>query len=176
LDIPWVRPLPLSLPASSLTLQSHLSLTGEENITHGLAATCLIQIVSSNASLSFATIIASAAPSQTLFFQLYKHANDELAEKRVREVEALGYKAIWLTVDALVPGNREQDIRMPWALEEGEGEGRGDASRTSVWEADMDDGLSEDVNFNGTAGALVKNDDRDMTWEKASTWLVLAAR
>jgi L-lactate dehydrogenase (cytochrome) len=85
-------------------------------------------------------------------------------------VEALGYKAIWLTVDALVPGNREQDIRMPWVL------GRGDASTASASEADTDDGLNEDVNLDGTAGALVKGDDRDMTWDKASTGLSILLR
>ena len=63
-------------------------------------------MVSSNASLSYAEIIASAVPSQPLFFQLYKHVNDAIAEQRVREVEILGYKAIWLTVDAIVAGNR----------------------------------------------------------------------
>ena len=133
---------------------------GEENIARGLAETSIIQVVSSNASLSFASIIAAASPSQTLFFQLYKNANDGLAENRVREVEALGYKAIWLTVDALVPGNREDDIRVPWVLEE--------ENPTSQY-SENTDGLDTGIDYGGTAGALVKNDDRDMTWGKASS-------
>jgi L-lactate dehydrogenase (cytochrome) len=108
--------------------------------------------------MSFASIIAAASPSQILFFQLYKHANDELATKRVREVEALGYKAIWLTVDALVPGNREDDIRVPWVLEENN---QGSQS-------------TDGVDFGGTAGGFVKNDDRDMTWEKAGSCCCLS--
>ena len=132
---------------------------GEENIARGLAETSIIQVVSSNASLSFASIMAAASPSQTLFFQLYKNANDGLAEKRVREVEALGYKAIWLTVDALVPGNREDDIRVPWVLEE----------KSPSLCSEGTDGLDTGVDYGGTAGALVKNDDRDMTWGKASS-------
>jgi L-lactate dehydrogenase (cytochrome) len=118
----------------------------------------IIQTVSSNASLSFASIIAAASPSQTLFFQLYKNGSDLLAEKRVREVEALGYKAIWLTVDALVPGNREDDIRVPWVLEE---QNRASQRNEST------DGLGDGIDFGGTAGAFVMNDDRDMTWDKA---------
>jgi L-lactate dehydrogenase (cytochrome) len=117
-------------------------------------------MVSSNASLSYAQIIASAAPSQPLFFQLYKHANNAIAEKRVREVEKLGYKSIWLTVDAIVPGNRERDIRSPWELEDME---RG---KPEVHEDLTDEVLQGgETNTLGTAGALIANDDRDMAWE-----------
>lgn len=114
-------------------------------------------MVSSNASMSPAEIMNVAHSSQTLFFQLYKHRNDEIAEKLIREVERLGYKAIFLTVDAIIAGSRESDIRSPWVLEEQEngpvyfepnniGSGEGDVL--------------------GTAGALVANNDRDLTWKK----------
>lgn len=115
-------------------------------------------MVSSNASLSYAEIIASAAPSQPLFFQLYKHANDAIAEQRVREVERLGYKAIWLTVDAIVAGNRERDIRSPWELEDME---RG---KPEVYDEEVQTG--GDANSLGTAGALIANVDRDMSWNR----------
>lgn len=133
--------------------------TGEANITRGATATSLIQMVSSNASLSAEEIMAASAPSQTLFFQLYKHANDAIAEKRVRDVERLGYKAIWLTVDAIVPGNREKDVRSPWVVEDME------MGQTKVFE---ESGAEEETNIFGTAGALIANDDRDMTWEKVN--------
>ena len=112
-------------------------------------------MVSSNASLSLDTIMESAEPSQTIFFQLYKHRNDEVAEKRVREVERLGYRAIFLTVDTVVAGNRERDIRSPWTLEEEE-----------IGPTEFPQ--NEEVNVLGTAGAFVANDDRDMTWQKVS--------
>jgi L-lactate dehydrogenase (cytochrome) len=100
----------------------------------------------------------AASSSQTLFFQLYKHSNDAIAEQRVREVESLGYKAIFLTVDAIVAGNRERDVRHLW---ESEDEERGSPKYWSDADA-----AEEQVNQFGTAGALVANDDRDMTWEK----------
>lgn len=120
--------------------------SGEANITRGCAPSKIIQMVSSNASLSYAEIAAASSPSQTLFFQFYKHKDDAVALKRIREVERLGYRAIFLTVDAVVPSNRERDVRSPWVLdmqENGikvytEGEGA----------ADMDPGL-------GSAGALI---------------------
>ena len=116
-------------------------------------------MVSSNASMSPSTIKEAANPSQTLFFQLYKHRDDRIAEMRVREVENLGYKAIFLTVDAIVASNRESDIRSQWVLEEEE--------HGPVYFQPDDSNKSEAVNFLGTAGALTANDDRDMVWQKA---------
>ncbi len=115
-------------------------------------------MVSSNASLSYSSIIEAAAPEQALFFQLYKHTNNSIAEQRVREVEGLGYKAIFLTVDAIVAGNRERDIRNPWDEEDEE------TGAPKYWsEADVPE---KEVDGMGTAGALVANDDRNMTWKK----------
>ncbi|KAL4268154.1 cytochrome b5 family protein [Pleurotus pulmonarius] len=139
---------------------------GEENITRGVALAPLIQMVSSNASLSYEQIISAASPNQVLFFQLYKHADDSIAEKRVREIERLGYKAIFLTVDAVVPGNRERDIKSPWVLEDAEC--RSTDSPRSFEDIERDE---EEGNTLGTAGALIVNDDRDMTWERTIPWL-----
>jgi L-lactate dehydrogenase (cytochrome) len=115
-------------------------------------------MVSSNASLSYEEIIAAAEPTQPLFFQLYKHADNKIAEKRVRTVEQLGYKAIWLTVDALVPGKRERDIRSPWVLDELE------TGKREVYTDNIEGTESGDAGL-GTAGALIANTDLDMTWE-----------
>ncbi|KAF9452641.1 cytochrome b2 [Macrolepiota fuliginosa MF-IS2] len=136
--------------------------SGEANITKGAAQTGIIQMVSSNASLSYSSIMEAAAPKQTVFFQLYKHRKDSIAEERIREVDRLGYKAIFLTVDAIVAGNRERDIRNPW---EAEDEEKGSPTYWSEAEA------PQEVDGMGTAGALIANDDRDMTWEKTIPWL-----
>jgi len=117
-------------------------------------------MVSSNSSLSYAEISAArVSPDQPLFFQLYKH-RDAAAENRIREVEALGYNAIFLTVDALIPGNRELDIKSPHYLEDFENRGLSIQRKT-----DVDDSEADRL---GTAGALVANNDRDMTWETVS--------
>lgn len=102
--------------------------------------------------------------TQPLFFQLYKHRDDDVAEKRVREIETLGYKAIFLTVDAIVAGNRESDIRSPWVLDEQE-------NGSVYYQESIGTKTVEDVNIFGTAGALVAHDDRDMTWEKVQFYI-----
>ncbi|KAJ7264875.1 FMN-dependent dehydrogenase-domain-containing protein [Mycena haematopus] len=134
---------------------------GEVNISKGAATTGIIQLVSSNASMSYAEIIQAVSPSQPLFFQLYKYRDDAVAAKRVREVERLGYKAIFLTVDALVLGNREKDMKSPWVMEDLE---RG---YPKVHVEDTDEAAAT---F-GTSGALSVHADLDMTWEKTIPWL-----
>ncbi|KAI0762848.1 FMN-dependent dehydrogenase-domain-containing protein [Fomes fomentarius] len=148
---------------------------GEANITRGAGRSGIIQMVSSNASLSYAQIAeARISPDQPLFFQLYKHKDDHVAEKRVREVIQLGYNAIFLTVDAICAGNRERDIRAPFELEEqereaAEGADKGEGSPDVPAKQPKDE--SGNVNLLGTAGSLIANDDMDMTWEKTIPWL-----
>ena len=124
-------------------------------------------MVSTNASLSPAQIAAArVSPEQTLFFQLYKKKEDALALKLIREVEALGYSAIFLTVDAVVPASRERDIKAPWVLEDQEREAEGKSRSVD----DLQDEAVGDIL--GTAGGLIVGNDTDMTWEKVCTHIL----
>lgn len=51
------------------------------------------------------------APSQHLVFQLYLNKDRAASERLVRKIEAQGFRAIMVTVDAAVPGKRELDQR-----------------------------------------------------------------
>ena len=118
-------------------------------------------MVSTNASLSPAQIAAArVSPDQTLFFQLYKKKEDALALELIREVEALGYSAIFLTVDVVVPGSRERDIKAPWVLEDQEREAQGTPPAV---DGPQDEAAGVTL---GTAGGLSSGNDADMTWEK----------
>ncbi|KAG7450375.1 uncharacterized protein BT62DRAFT_984887, partial [Guyanagaster necrorhizus] len=152
--------IPVFVSAAALAKLGHP--LGEINITRAAHKASIIQMVSSNASLSYAEIASAASSSQPLFFQFYKSSDNAVAEQRIREVEKLGYKAIWLTVDAIVAGKREIDIKSPWELETIE-------NGKPTYHSDLD-GL-ELVDETGTAGALVSKDDQDMTWEKTIPWL-----
>ena len=127
-------------------------------------------MVSSHASLSYADIASARTdPSQPLFFQLYKLGGSRALE-RVREVERLGYSAIFLTVDAPVAGHRELDIHAPFVLAEQERE----AERARKMEKGTEEGPDlpqepePDEKGEGTAGAMLNTVDRDMSWEKVS--------
>ncbi len=127
-------------------------------------------MVSSNASLSYAQIAASRVkPDQPLFFQLYKHKDTAQAAQRVREVVELGYNAIFLTVDAPFPGNRERDVRAGWEIDDmeqlaaGARETAGTQKELPRKQEDLE--VEEAVDVTGTAGMLIANDDVDMTWQ-----------
>ena len=152
-------PLPIFVCGAALAKLGHP--LGEANITRGAGLCNIIQMVSSNASLSPAQITAArVSPEQTLFFQLYKRKEDALALELIREVEALSYSAIFLTVDAVVPAIRERDIKAPWVLEDQE---RGAEGRPQPVDDPQDEAVGNTL---GTAGALTAGNDADMTWEK----------
>jgi L-lactate dehydrogenase (cytochrome) len=154
--------IPVYISGAALARLGHP--LGEVNLTRGAYKTGIIQMVSTNSSLSYAEISAArVSPDQPLFFQLYKHVDDGIAERRIREIEGLGYKAIFLTVDALVPGNRELDIRAPHYLEDFENEGLPTQKKP-----DGDQGETDRL---GTAGGLVIKNDADMTWERTIPWI-----
>ncbi|EKM60941.1 uncharacterized protein PHACADRAFT_204088 [Phanerochaete carnosa HHB-10118-sp] len=164
--------LPIFVSASGLAKLGHPD--GEKNIARGAGRTGIIQMVSSNASLSYAEIAgARVAPDQVMFFQLYKNKNDDTAAKRVREVEQLGYKAIFLTVDAPFPGNRERDARAAWELKEleraAEAGEKGGSAEMPLTTKKLEQ-VEEDVDTGGTASAFLANDDVDMTWDKAGSF------
>ena len=137
---------------------------GETNITRGAGRTGIIQMVSTNASFSASEIAAArASPTQPLFFQLYKKREDSEAEKLVKEVEALGYNAIFLTVDAIIAGRRDRDIKAPFILEDQE-------KQAVKRQPSVGEPQEEEEDTLGTSGALVAGNDVDMTWERVSFW------
>lgn len=154
--------IPIYISGSALARLGHP--LGEANLTRGAYKSGILQMVSSNSSLSYTQVAGARGSSeQPLFFQLYKHKNDNIAARCIREVEELGYKAIFLTVDALVPSNRELDTRAPHYLEEYENQGKIIHGKSTY--------KSGDVSILGTAGGLIVNNDLDMTWEKTIPWI-----
>ncbi|KZP03959.1 FMN-linked oxidoreductase [Athelia psychrophila] len=163
----------LSTPSRIPIFISPAGLAGEANLTRGAYQTGIIQCVSSSPSLSYKDIAdARPDPAQVLWFQLYKNKDNKKAEERVREVVGLWYKAIVLTVDAVVYGNRERDVRAPWVLKDMEKAETGTTPGVEVGGiVRQPDDQEELPNLGGSAGALVAHDDRDMTWEKTMPWL-----
>lgn len=94
---------------------------GEKGIARGCKNIGIPQCVSTNASYPIAEILESVkgngfyGPEEgelPLFFQLYVDKQREKSEKLLKNVEELGLKAIFVTVDAPVPGKREADERV----------------------------------------------------------------
>ncbi|USW50138.1 Putative FMN-dependent dehydrogenase, alpha-hydroxy acid dehydrogenase, FMN-dependent [Septoria linicola] len=72
----------------------------------------IIPVISSNASYPLADIVASGVPGQPIFMQLYVNSDRQETTKLLHHAREVGVKAIFLTVDAPVPGKREADERI----------------------------------------------------------------
>ncbi len=55
------------------------------------------------------------ASSGTKFFQMYPWGGRDLSERLMERASAGGYRALIVTVDSLIPGNRERDVRNRFA-------------------------------------------------------------
>ncbi|CAE7194287.1 GLO5 [Symbiodinium sp. KB8] len=72
--------------------------------------------------------VANAVPTdhggrpKGLMFQLYVFKRRDITELIVKKAEALGYKALCLTVDAPITGRRERDIRTGYATSDAMGQ------------------------------------------------------
>ncbi|KAI9829069.1 MAG: hypothetical protein M1832_000092 [Thelocarpon impressellum] len=85
---------------------------GEKALARGAAARGIFQCVSSNASFPLREIVPAAPSGYPFFFQLYVNSDRPKSEALLREVTALGVRAIFLTVDAPLAGKREADERV----------------------------------------------------------------
>ncbi|KAL8357142.1 hypothetical protein RB598_002120 [Gaeumannomyces tritici] len=99
---------------------------GELALARGAAREGVVQCISNNASYPLAAIAAAAddLPAgdrhpltgppgrQDFFFQLYVNSDRAKTADLLRKAKGLGVRAIFVTVDAPVPGKREADERI----------------------------------------------------------------
>ena len=85
---------------------------GELAIARGCANENIVQCISSNASYPLQTIVEAGSKNQAFFFQLYVNSDREKSVQLLHKARSLGIKAIFVTVDAHVPGKREADERL----------------------------------------------------------------
>ncbi|KAM0435822.1 hypothetical protein ACHAPT_002713 [Fusarium lateritium] len=104
-----------------------------------------------NASYSLPSIIAAAPPGHPFFLQLYVNSNRSKTAELLRRARSLGIKAIFVTVDAPVPGKREADERMPQDV---------------VIKSEMSGGESSKDNKGSGLGRLMgQYIDKSLNWE-----------
>ncbi|KAH9937552.1 FMN-dependent dehydrogenase-domain-containing protein [Fomitopsis serialis] len=172
--------LPIFVSAASLGKLGHP--LGEANITHGCGRMGIIQMVSHYASVSRPELMAARVnESQPLFFQLYPDRDKSVSAKAIREVEELGFNAMFMTVDGPVNGNRERDLRAPFDLEEQEriveeakkASGKpGESGELPERPEDADNKLVDgELVLVGTSGGLRTTAELDMSWTDTLPWL-----
>ena len=102
----------ISLPVIAAPAAAHglAHVSAEAGTARGVAVAGTIMSVSNYASSTLAEI-AKAGKGAPQWFQLYLSKDDDFNRNLVRQAEDLGYRAIILTLDAPVGGNRVADAR-----------------------------------------------------------------
>ncbi|PSN71791.1 cytochrome b2 [Corynespora cassiicola Philippines] len=85
---------------------------GECALARGCANESIVQCISSNASYPLSSIVKAGKKDQPFFLQLYVNSDRPKTAELLRKAADLGIKAIFVTVDAPVPGKREADERI----------------------------------------------------------------
>ena len=105
--------------------------------------------------------VAAAAPSHTKWFQLYWSTNEEISYSMVKRAEEAGFEAIVLTIDTVMMGWREQDVRNQYSPLK-KGFARGNYVNDPVFMATL-----PDDSFDSYIEGLLSNFYHPtLTWEK----------
>ncbi|PFH59793.1 hypothetical protein XA68_11872 [Ophiocordyceps unilateralis] len=130
---------------------------GERGMARAAARFGAMQLISNNASMTPEQIVDGAPPDQVFGWQLYVQNSREKSEAMIRRIEAMPsrFKFICLTLDAPVPGKREDDERS--GLERGVGPAASEPAG----------GVGRQL-FHGTAS--------DLTWATTLPWLARHTR
>ncbi|KAM9243741.1 2-Hydroxyacid oxidase 2 isoform 1-T4 [Dugong dugon] len=83
---------------------------GEMSTARAAQAAGICYITSTYASCTLENIV-TAAPSGLRWFQLYVQPDQQLTKQLIQRAESLGFKALVITVDVPIVGNRRHDIR-----------------------------------------------------------------
>lgn len=106
--------------------------------------------ISNNASYPLSSIVQSGQQQQPFFFQLYVNSERHKTAEILRKARSLGIKAIFVTVDAPVPGKREADERL--------------ASETAIQSAVSGATSSNDKKGGGIGRLMAKYIDKSLDW------------
>lgn len=111
--------LPFLIAPAAMAKQAHPD--GELALARAAAKHGIAQVSCINASYGYETMSKQKDPNQVFYYQVYIHKDRRVTEKDLRRVRELGYKGIFLTVDAPAVGKRERDERVTLVTEDTEG-------------------------------------------------------
>ncbi|KAM0323877.1 hypothetical protein ACHAQA_008458 [Verticillium albo-atrum] len=124
---------------------------GELALSRASANEGIIQCISSNASYTLRSIVTAAPPTQPFFFQLYINSERQKTIEILKSARSLGIKAIFVTVDAPVPGKREADERAAQAV----------TIRSAISGGES----SKDKKGSGLGRLMAQYIDKSLTWD-----------
>ncbi len=103
--------IPIYVSPAAMARLAHPA--GEHGIAQGISQYGALQIVSNNASMTPEQIVEGSLPGQIFGWQLYVQNERKKSEDMIARINRISdkFKFICLTLDAPVPGKREEDER-----------------------------------------------------------------
>ncbi|PYH89745.1 mitochondrial cytochrome b2 [Aspergillus ellipticus CBS 707.79] len=138
---------------------------GEAGIAEACRSFGAMQIISNNASMTPEQIVQDAAPDQVFGWQLYVQIDRKKSEAvlaRINKLKAI--KFIVLTLDAPVPGKREDDER-------GNAVGASAPVPSAAKAADKASASNINNGGGGVGRQLFAGTDPSLTWRETLPWL-----
>ncbi|KAJ9409617.1 hypothetical protein DTO045G8_2543 [Paecilomyces variotii] len=157
--------LPIYVSPAAMARLAHPA--GEAGIAEACRSFGAAQVISNNASMAPEQIVQDAAPDQVFGWQLYVQIDRKKSEAMLARINKLdAIKFIVLTLDAPVPGKREDDERSSTI---GESLPVPSAVKEGARSADGTPDVSQAVG--GVGKTLFAGTDPSLTWNETLPWL-----
>jgi isopentenyl diphosphate isomerase/L-lactate dehydrogenase-like FMN-dependent dehydrogenase len=152
--------IPLYVAPAAMARLGHPD--GEHGIAKGISRFGALQIVSNNASQTPEQIVENSLPGQIFGWQIYVQTDRTKSEAMLRRINKMSdkYKFIVLTLDAPVPGKREEDERSNIVDE--------DMAIPSDVKSTLE---GEKAPTGGVGKSLFWGTAADLTWKTTLKWL-----
>ncbi|KAJ5443724.1 uncharacterized protein N7458_007596 [Penicillium daleae] len=159
--------MPIYVSPAAMARLGHPS--GEAGIAEACRSFGAMQVISNNASMTPEQIVKDAAPDQVFGWQLYVQVDRKKSEAMLARINKLkAIKFIVLTLDAPVPGKREEDERNSLV-------GASTPVSSGVKAAERSADGTPDVSGPGGSGGvgqqLFAGTDPSLTWQETLPWL-----
>jgi L-lactate dehydrogenase (cytochrome) len=162
--------LPIFVAPAAMARLGHPA--GEAGIAEACRSFGAMQVISNNASMSPEQIVENAAPDQVFGWQLYVQVDRKKSEAmlaRINKLKAIKY--IVLTLDAPVPGKREDDLRSDSTASKLPVSSSAVAKKKETAET-LPDGTPVPKEGGGGVGAqLFAGTECSLTWKETLPWL-----
>lgn len=131
---------------------------GEKDIARGCGSgeKKIPQMVSTLASCSLEEVVDAGKEDQVRWFQLYVNEDRGVVDQLISNAEKLGFKGIFVTVDAPGLGNREKDSKVKFS---------GSSSGPNTVKKEDRDGGQENGESSGASKFLSKFIDPSLDWD-----------
>jgi isopentenyl diphosphate isomerase/L-lactate dehydrogenase-like FMN-dependent dehydrogenase len=155
--------LPIFVSPAAMARLAHPA--GEHGIAQGISSFGAVQIVSNNASMTPEQIVEGSLPGQIFGWQIYVQNDRKRSEAALARINKMSdkYKFIVLTLDAPVPGKREDDER---AANDGTV-----AAAESIKTGVNTSGATDKPAGGGIGQAMFMGTATDLTWKTTLPWL-----